>query len=52
MQRCAAVFHFGRAQALGERVAPRRWINIGITVAMLVFAALELGYFFNASALD
>lgn len=47
----AAIFHLAAPGALGERVTPRRWINIGISVAVLIFAALALGYFFDALAL-
>lgn len=52
MQLCAAIFHLAAPGALGDRVPPRRWINIGIGVAVLIFAPLGLGYFFNAFAFD
>lgn len=52
MQLCAAIFHLAAPGALGDRVPPRRWINIGIAVATFIFIALVLGYFFKALALE
>ena len=49
---CAAVFHLAAPGAIGEMVPPRRWINIGILVAVLMFMSLLLGYDFDALALD
>lgn len=48
---CAAVFHLAAPGAIGELVPPRRWINIGILVALLMFLSLLLGYVFDALAL-
>lgn len=33
-------------------VPPRRWINIGILVAVLMFLSLLLGFVFDALAID
>lgn len=52
LQLCAAVFHLAAPGAIGDRVPPRRWINIGIAVAVLIFAALGFGYMFDALAFD
>lgn len=52
LQLFAAVFHLAAPGALGDRVPPRHWINIGIVVAVLIFTALGLGYFFDALAID
>jgi hypothetical protein len=41
---CAAVFHLAAPGAIGEMVPPRRWINLGILVAVLMFMSLLLGY--------
>ena len=49
---CAAVFHLAAPGAIDEQVPPRRWINIGILVAVLMFLPLLLGYAFDALALD
>lgn len=48
----AAVFHLAAPSAIGEMVPPRRWINFGIFVAVLMFMLLLLGYVFDALALD
>jgi hypothetical protein len=48
---CAAIFHLAAPGAIGEMV-PRRWINIGILVAVLMFLSMLLGYAFDALALD
>lgn len=45
------IFYLAAPGALGKHVPPRRWIDIGISVAVLIFAALALGYFFDALAL-
>jgi hypothetical protein len=52
LQLCAAVFHLAAPGAIGNRVPTRRWINIGTAVAVLIFAALVLGYMFDALAVD
>lgn len=52
LQLCAAVFHLAAPGAIGNRVPPRRWINIGVAVAVFIFAALVLGYMFDALAFD
>lgn len=50
LQLCAVVFHLAAPGAIGDRVPARRWINIGIFVAALIFVALVLGYMFDALA--
>jgi hypothetical protein len=40
----AAVFHLAAPGGLNDRVPPKRWINIGISIAALVFAGLVLAF--------
>jgi len=44
----AAVLHLAAPGGLNDRVPPRRWISIGISVAILVFAGLVLAFMMQA----
>ena len=46
----AAAFHLAAPGSVKDRVPPRRWINIGIAVTVVMLCAIFSAYYFNAFA--
>lgn len=52
MRVCGAVFHLAAPGAIDNHIPPRRWIMIGILIALAVIAVMLAGWMLDVVAVD
>ena len=52
MRVCGAVFHLAAPAAIDNHIPPRRWIMIGILIALAVAIVMAISYVLDMATLD